>query len=130
MSDTFRTVVGSVFVPAVVTWNRLEPRPRTESFERSLREEPWPAMTRAQIVRAVCSLRIPPGRGRYQCAVVRTRFMAISTLATWRAGLPVKFVATSFGSASASIENRRPWQSRHTVRIIFSLGRRFAFWLC
>ena len=40
MTATFdAAVIGSVFQPAVVTWNRLEPRPRTVSFERSLRAE-------------------------------------------------------------------------------------------
>jgi hypothetical protein len=40
MTATFDgAVIGSVFQPSVVTWNRLEPRPRTESFERSLRAE-------------------------------------------------------------------------------------------
>lgn len=40
MTATFdRAVIGSIFLPSVVTWNRLEPRPRTDSFERSLRAE-------------------------------------------------------------------------------------------
>lgn len=40
MTETFdAAVIGSVFQPAIVTWNRLEPRPRTENFQRSLRAE-------------------------------------------------------------------------------------------
>jgi hypothetical protein len=41
MSETpfLAAVIGSFFRPTVVTWNRLEPRPRTASFERSLRAE-------------------------------------------------------------------------------------------
>jgi hypothetical protein len=40
MTGTFdAAVIGSVFQPAIVTWNRLEPRPRTENFQRSLRAE-------------------------------------------------------------------------------------------
>jgi len=42
MTDTspfVDAVIGTFFRPSVVTWNRLEPRPRTESFARSLRAE-------------------------------------------------------------------------------------------